>query len=52
MLNWTTNDWICACIGWACAIAAVIFIPESLGLLKLVLVFLTGFCATFIARAF
>jgi hypothetical protein len=51
-MNWNVNDWICAGLGWVAAIAVMIFVPESIGLLKLALVFLAGFCVTFIARAF
>lgn len=48
MLNWTPRDWTSVIVGWVCAIAAAIFLPNEPW--KFMAVFVAGFVSAWIIR--
>jgi hypothetical protein len=48
MLKWNARDWASAICGWLAAIAAVVFLPDSLW--RLFVIFATGFLVAWIVR--
>ena len=49
MLNWDTRDWISAIIGCCCATAVALLLPDNPW--RFGLIFLAGFCSTYIVRS-
>jgi hypothetical protein len=50
MLRWNIRDWASAICGWASAVFILWIVPEACPW-KLVSVFATGFCMTWVMRA-
>lgn len=49
MLKWEARDWISAIIGWSCAAAVALLLPDNPW--RFGLIFLVGFCSTWIVRS-